>query len=378
MIPDEDLYRKLQHHIDRMPVPYPETVSGKEIRILKHIFTPEEAEIALQLSALPEPVRRIHKRLKYMNISKADLEVKLRAMELKGAIMGFPAEPGREKKYSKALLVIGMFEFQVNRITPAMARDFDDYAHNEFHDAVSVLGTNQLRTIPVGEVFEGGRKIEPYDDVIRLVEENKGEAAVMNCVCRQSKEVLGEPVPHPELEETCLVFGGTARWMVDKGVGRFIGKEEVLKIIGKARDAGFVLQPENSQKPEFICCCNKESCHSLKWLKKFDRPAEHVHSNYHAEVDLEKCRGCEGCADYCPMDAISFEETKAVIDYYCCIGCGNCVNQCPEKAVSLSAKDKSYRPPKTHDSLYQQIMKEHFGMMGTLKIIAQALMGMKI
>ena len=41
------VYRKLQKYLDRMPISYPETESGVEIRILKHLFTPEEAEIAL-------------------------------------------------------------------------------------------------------------------------------------------------------------------------------------------------------------------------------------------------------------------------------------------------------------------------------------------
>jgi hypothetical protein len=33
------------------------------------LFTPEEAKIALELSALPEPLERIHKRLKKTGIT---------------------------------------------------------------------------------------------------------------------------------------------------------------------------------------------------------------------------------------------------------------------------------------------------------------------
>ena len=39
-------YRDLQKHLDELPIGFPPTESGVEIRILKHLFTPEEAEIA--------------------------------------------------------------------------------------------------------------------------------------------------------------------------------------------------------------------------------------------------------------------------------------------------------------------------------------------
>ena len=67
---ETDIYRQLQRHLDKMPVPFPETKSGVEISLLKHLFDEEEARIALQLSALPEPLDRIHRRLKEEEISK--------------------------------------------------------------------------------------------------------------------------------------------------------------------------------------------------------------------------------------------------------------------------------------------------------------------
>ncbi|GAG86549.1 unnamed protein product, partial [marine sediment metagenome] len=43
-INDDIVYRKLQRYLDSLPVDYPETESGVEIKILKHFFTPQEAE----------------------------------------------------------------------------------------------------------------------------------------------------------------------------------------------------------------------------------------------------------------------------------------------------------------------------------------------
>ncbi|MGO4884738.1 MAG: hypothetical protein ACLP59_28540 [Bryobacteraceae bacterium] len=61
-IESETLYRRLQQHLDRMPVAFPPTRSGVEIRILKRLFTTEETEIALELSAIPEPAATVHSR----------------------------------------------------------------------------------------------------------------------------------------------------------------------------------------------------------------------------------------------------------------------------------------------------------------------------
>ena len=48
-----DIYRKLRIEINKLPVPFSETASGVELKLLKHLFTPEEAEIALNLNLMP-------------------------------------------------------------------------------------------------------------------------------------------------------------------------------------------------------------------------------------------------------------------------------------------------------------------------------------
>jgi hypothetical protein len=64
------VYRKLQQHLDKLPIGYPATESGVEIRVLKHLFTPKEAEIATKLRMLPESIKHIYRRVRKMEISK--------------------------------------------------------------------------------------------------------------------------------------------------------------------------------------------------------------------------------------------------------------------------------------------------------------------
>ncbi|MFX0081889.1 MAG: hypothetical protein ACFE94_09065 [Candidatus Hodarchaeota archaeon] len=69
---NRDVYRRLQEHLDSMPVGYPATKSGVEIKILKHLFTPEEAEVALKLKFQPESLKKIYRLFKIID-KKAEL-----------------------------------------------------------------------------------------------------------------------------------------------------------------------------------------------------------------------------------------------------------------------------------------------------------------
>jgi heterodisulfide reductase subunit A-like polyferredoxin len=54
-----------------------------------------------------------------------------------------------------------------------------------------------------------------------------------------------------------------------------------------------------------------------------------------AEVDSNKCTGCESCVQECPSDAISMADDKAKVNADSCVDCGVCVDACPAGAISL-------------------------------------------
>jgi ferredoxin len=375
-----DVYRKLQEHIDAMPVGFPAAKSGVELRLLEHLFTPEEAEIALNLSALPEPICRIHKRVKNKEISKEELEMILDRLVSKGAIMGGPhLSKGRKGKYySKAQFAIGMYEFQVNRLTREFSKDALQYFDEAFGEEFFRTNTHQMRTIPVNKSIEPVLHVGNYDDVRLLLDEDEGPFAVMNCVCRQAREKVGEPCMKSSTQETCVVLGEVARSTIARKIGRKISREEALGILDKAEREGLVLQPENNRKPRFICCCCGCCCSVLRMLKKFPRPAGRVNTNYFAEINQVLCRGCGKCVKACPMEAVSLEGDKARIDLGRCIGCGLCVSTCPSKASNLVRKAREVVPPKDQDTMYRKIMVEKVGAFGAVKMMGKSLFGGKI
>ena len=81
-----DPYRKLQEHLDGMPVGYPATESGVEINLLKETFTPEQAHMATYLDYKHQTVDQIFARIKEGAGSEEELQELLDEMVARGGI----------------------------------------------------------------------------------------------------------------------------------------------------------------------------------------------------------------------------------------------------------------------------------------------------
>jgi len=374
---EKDVYRLLQRHLDNMPVPFPETESGVEISLLKRLFNEEEAKIALQLSALPETVDKIYGRFGKEELSRNRLQEILEGLAKKGAIQGI-RDPKEGPKYSKAPLAIGIFEFQVDRITKELAEDFFQYEKESFAVALLSAKTKQMRTIPVNVKIDPEFPVGNYDDARSIIESSQGPFAVMNCVCRQAREKMGSKCKQTDVMETCFTLGNSARHMMDRGVARELQKEEMLGLVDRAEQEGMVLQPANTQSPEFMCCCCGCCCGILTAAKKFPQPVEFLQTNFYARIDPDKCTDCGECMEVCQMDALESNNKHTEVLRSHCIGCGVCRNACEFDAISLHKKEKEAVPPLTRSDMYRKMIMERFGVLGTLKILGKAALGKKI
>jgi ferredoxin len=352
-----EVYRNLQKHLNQMPIGFPAVKSGADIRLLKHLFTPKEAKIAIFLrfgwDRDLETLETIYERVKKTGISQEKLEKILDAMASKGSIMS-KRENGK-KLYGNAELAVGMFEFQVNKLTKGFVEDFLEYMDQGWWpEALKVKGA-QLRTIPVEQSIEPKHNVSNYDDLLKLLDTTEGPYVAVNCVCRQMKDVMEDPCKVTSRRELCLGFGKPAQLYIDQGWGRSISKKEALEILRKNEDDGLVLQPDDSQQLNFICSCCGCCCEFLTTLKKLGSPGNFSITNYYAEVDSEFCTGCGTCVEICQMNAISLKNELSSIKRRKCIGCGNCVAKCPSEAIQLNKREREFTPYPTMDDLFDRI-----------------------
>ncbi|MFX1449375.1 MAG: ATP-binding protein [Promethearchaeota archaeon] len=350
MSKDEDVYRKLQQHLNTGPVGFPPAKSGSDIRLLKAFFNPKEAQFATKLSFFPSNLKSIYRRTKKEGMSLEETKEMLENLADKGLIFHADIPETGERLYLNAPLAVGFYEFNVNRLTKERVEAFEEYLNEEFIDEYNSSGIPQIRTIPLNAALTTENKIMTYDDVRQLIETHKGPFSVQPCICTQEKEILGTPCKH-SFTERCL---SNSQWTIDRGDAREISKEEVFEILKRAEEEGLVIQPGNFQEPGFMCICCGCCCGILSNVKKFDKPSQYFATNYYSEVDADLCTGCGTCADRCPMDAITIEDTS-IVNRDRCIGCGVCVPTCPSDAIHLKNKEDVLEPPKDIFDLWTKI-----------------------
>lgn len=346
-----DNYTKLAKFLDGLPGGFPSTETGVEIRILKKLFTPEEAEMAMKLSLIPEEAGAIAKRAKKEKKETADL---LEVMSRKGLLYRVEKE-GRPSLYMATQYVIGIWEYHVNDLNPDLIRDMEEYIPTLFN-LDTWKKVPQLRTVPVGRSISVELDVMPYEKAEELIRSHN-KFLVAPCICRKEKTMVGKGCQKPE--ESCLVLGSATDYYLKNGLGRNIEKEEALEILHEADKAGLVLQPSNSQKIVNICCCCGCCCAVLRTIKNNPKPAEIVSSAFTVTYDSDLCTNCQVCVDRCQMDAITIAEDSVDYNYERCIGCGLCVSTCPSGAVTLVRKQKSSQPhvPKTFMETYIRLLR---------------------
>ncbi|MBD3414839.1 MAG: 4Fe-4S dicluster domain-containing protein [Candidatus Aminicenantes bacterium] len=324
------IYKKLARHLDDLPGGFPETKSGVELRILRRMFTPEQARLALKLTLIPEQTDVIAKRAKIPVKKASDL---LEQMAKKGLIYRLKRK-GQPARFMAVQFVIGIWELHVNDLDPDLIRDFNEYAPTLF-DFDEWKKAPQLRTIPVEQSIRADLEVLPYEDAAKLIQ-SRSKFLEAPCICRKERRIMGEGCG--KTEGNCLIMGVGVEIYKNVGIGKEISQKQALELIKKADKEGLVLQASFSKKIANICCCCGCCCQVLKSFKKHAMPSSLVASAFVAQWDPDACTGCGECVDRCQMDAIRMDDGIAVLDADKCIGCGLCVSSCSSQALFLKRK----------------------------------------
>jgi electron transport complex protein RnfB len=334
-----DVYERLRERLDTFPQGFPKTESGVEMEILQHLFTPNEAEIMLQLRPFPEKVADIAERT---GKEQTELAKMLYGMSRKGLILRFKA-PDNEIYYFLIPWVIGIWEFQLNNLTRENIRLYEKYFEEGMVPETRDRNVREFRVIPVEKEIEGDTEIQPYESVSQIIESNT-RFAVADCICRKEARMLGNGCDH--LLETCLSLGASADFYIENGLGREISKEEARDILLKAEEDGLIhCSTNNEGNKAFICNCCGCCCKYLALVIKYGNPNAIARSNYYAIKEQETCTECGTCLERCYVSAVLTENDHIIINKDRCIGCGLCASTCPTGSITMVRKSPKEASP---------------------------------
>ena len=335
----DNIYEQLRDCIDKYSVGFVAAQSGVELKILKRLFTEDEAAVYIALTRQLESVSKIALR---MGREQAEIAAILNRMTEKGHT--FPATRNGIKYYAAAPFMHGFFEHQF--IRPDKDRELsqliEDYLMNGFFPK-----THTLRTVPIHMEVIPERPVAPYDDVKQIIL-SKERIGVFPCACNFQTASVGMHCKRPH--DMCLGFDFYAEYAIEeRGAGRWITQAEALFILDAAEEAGLVHHTGGDKgNTECICNCCPDCCTILRGLKRLPNPALLLSSNYYCSIDPTACTQCGLCIERCPMGALTIDATAVAVNRERCIGCGLCTTSCPTAALTLLIKPEQERrgPPK--------------------------------
>ena len=348
----EDIYQKLRRQLDQYSVGFPATESGVEMKILKRLFTEEDAKMYLDMTLFLETPQSIAERA---GLDPKDVEARVVEMAEKGLI--FRHRKGDLVRYAAVPFVVGSYEFQLKNMDEEFAALCDQYMDEALLD-LDKTPQLPMRTIPVNQAVDGSFPVADHNSAKEILKKQK-KIAIAECICRVQQHKTGNMCPKPL--EVCFVFGSHADYYVENGMARYVSLDEAMDIQDKCQEYGLVNQPFNVINPGGMCNCCGDCCGVLRALKKHPRPVEVVIANHQAVLDEDLCASCGDCVDRCQVDAISLNDDDIPeINLDRCIGCGLCITTCPTGALSLVEVPEDQRriPPASEQELFMIIAEQ--------------------
>jgi electron transport complex protein RnfB len=326
----DQVYYRLAKVLDTLPNGFPATENGLEIKILKKIFTPEEAELFCDLKLTPETAEQISGRT---GRPIEGLEQMLLSMWERGEIMA--SDVKGVKTFKMIPWVIGIWEFQLHRMDKEFAEMSEEY---KMHWGAQFLshGPQIMQVLPIEKEIQVKQEALNYEQVSGLIE--RAQSFMVNdCVCKKEKALLNNPCSKPL--EVCLAMNPEPGYFDDSPWGgRVINREQAYEVLNKAEEAGLVHLTSNVESGHwFICnCCG--CCCGVLGAVRMGFPNV-INSHYYAVIDPSLCSACGICADErCQVNAIEEGEEAYTVIKEKCIGCGLCISTCPSEAIELVRK----------------------------------------
>ena len=287
------------------------TVEDPEYWGLACVITDEMAEVALAMKVrVPATAQWIARRCKK---SVERTEELLQEMSVIGLIEYNWENEDHHKQYVLPMFVPGCAEFMMMNAKqveehPELADFFEQMARLPLEKVTPMVPYGGagigMHVIPVEKAIPARQESASIEHISYWLNKYKDKYAVGACSCRRQQRVRGEGTGDLE-DDLCIGVGDMADYLVETGKGRYIDINEVMEILQRAEDNGYVHQITNidgEEKIFAICNCAVGVCNGLRTSQLFNTP-NMSRSAYRASVTKEDCVACGRCVEYCPSGA---------------------------------------------------------------------------
>ena len=280
---------------------------------LYNIITDEQCEIGLKMEKR-KPRTLADMKALCPEYSEEELLKQLEEMSYNGVIEWNYENPQHDKQWVVPMYVPGSAEFgnmndEVLKAHPEVGMFFERMSRIPLQGLTHMIPEGGagvgMHVIPVENAISMENNSSSLEHISYWLDKYDGKYAASPCSCRKSRKTYDEGCGD-DPEGWCIAVGDMADYVVEtnKG-GRYITKEEVLEILKKAEDNGFVQQITNidgEEKIFAICNCNINVCYALRTSQLFNTP-NISRSAYVAHVVKDNCVACGRCVEVCPAGA---------------------------------------------------------------------------
>jgi len=217
------------------------------------------------------------------------------------------------------------------------------------------------RVIPINRKIKAGNTVHTYQQVAAYIDKYD-PLAVSTCYCRQEAKLVDDKDICKKPFETCMTFGLAAQFIIDRGIGRKISKDEAAGILKQSEEAGLVHCSLNRQEIDFLCNCCRCHCTILDTALSQPKPGLILNSGFYPTWNAELCKACKTCIENCPTSALATSSDNIpVVNLDLCIGCGVCATGCPEEAITLVERAGIQIPPLDQQALVAAVNEAERG-----------------
>lgn len=337
-------YLSLQKRMDRFPTGI---VDSKYLyEILKILFTDEEAKLCSVMPLCGFTVKEMSRIWK-----KPETEALKILNNLADKALTYDFEIDGIHYYMLALPILGFFEFSLMRTDGK----FDRKRLSElYYQCINVeedlikqflsVDTPMSRTFVYEDELKNiTSEILPYEKA-RSIIDTATCITVGTCFCRHKMEHMGKACDNPQ--DVCLTFNKMAKYVAKYKIAREINKKEAHKILDLCIKKGLVQIGDNvKENVAIICNCCGCCCDLLLGYKRFNFHHAISPSSYISNIDNDLCSDCSVCLKKCPVDAISKNNNKYIVNKSSCLGCGVCSRFCVENACQMEVRPKKIFVP---------------------------------